>query len=187
MSNLHEESRLHDLMANAADQAGGASPKLLDVETYRRLASRRRTRRLLVVGTGLAVVVVLAVPVIRMLAQSPSPSASVAGGSSPTTSPGAPTGPVYSNAVTPPNAQIGVTYRYSLLTACGVRYASFAGHSWEADHPLGGPAFNPPAGWPSQNALGTVTLINSTRMVFRSAGHSDVTFHSIAGDLPLCN
>ncbi len=98
-----------------------------------------------------------------------------------------PSGPIYDNASTMATAQIGHTYRFNLLTHCGVEYLRFDGHVWKADTYLGDSAHNPPPDWPSPFALGYVKLVDAAELTFTLSGKTPVTFHVTPDELPLCS
>ena len=63
-------------------------------------------------------------------------------------------------------AEIGVRYRHTLYTHCGVRYANFDGRRWLADPVLG--EANPPPGWGNPSDPGTMELVSQDRALFLS-------------------
>jgi hypothetical protein len=72
---------------------------------------------------------------------------------------------------------IGNAYRYNLSVRCGIDYAFFAGHWWQADKPL--PAPSDAHGYPY--AYGTMTLLSPSRAKFTWPGVPPVvTFHPTA-------
>jgi hypothetical protein len=99
----------------------------------------------------------------------------------------APSGASYDNASTLTTAQIGHTYRFNLLTHCGVQYLRFNGHMWKADTYLGDAAHNPPPSWPNPFALGYVRLISASELTFTLSGKTQATFHVTADQVPLCS
>jgi hypothetical protein len=181
-----EHQRLQELLIRTADGAGSASADLSDGRGYRRLASRRRLRQLAGIGAAAVLIGVALTPImfrggpILAAGTAANPTHTQAAAETP------PTSPVYSNASTPTIAEIRVSYRYNLLTACGVRYLRFADQVWVADHPLGGPASNPPSGWPSPYALGTIRLTSRTELVFSLPPHPPVAFHAVPDPMPMC-
>lgn len=69
---------------------------------------------------------------------------------------------------------------YVLLTHCGIDEARIGDTYYEADHPLL-VDYGPPAGWDNPEQTGTMTLLSSSRAVFRDdAGHT-VYFHARPG------
>jgi hypothetical protein len=86
------------------------------------------------------------------------------------------TGPGTSDEIAPtipPVAVLGSTYVYYLDVRCGIRYAAFSGHWWEADTPR--PA--PMSGYAEER--GTMTLISAGHASFRSDDGDTVDFHPI--------
>ena len=70
---------------------------------------------------------------------------------------------------------------FSLLTHCGIDEARIDQTYYEADQPLIGPGYDPPPDWSNPFQLGTMTLLSSSRAVFRDdAGHV-VYFHARPG------
>jgi hypothetical protein len=89
--------------------------------------------------------------------------------------------PVYSGVTAMPNPpdspKVGHAYPYHLLIRCGIDYAFFAGHIWQADKPL--PAPSDAHGYPY--AYGDMTLLSPGRAKFTWPGKPEVvTFHPTA-------
>ena len=79
---------------------------------------------------------------------------------------------------TPTAVATGIAYPYYLQIRCGIRFAQFAGHWWEADSP--GPA--PSAAGTYPEAYGTMTLIDATHARFQGEGVPTVDFHTYPYD-----
>lgn len=82
----------------------------------------------------------------------------------------------------PASPSPGVSYPYDLMTHCGVRYAYFSGHWWEADSPTQeDPAkgHNPYTGY----ITGTMTLTSQTTARFNLPHTLTATFHPL-GEQP---
>ncbi len=73
---------------------------------------------------------------------------------------------MYDHNSTVRTAEIGTSYRFNLLTHCGVEFLWFDGRSWKIDTPLSQDMVNPPPGWPNPFALGSVTLRNESELIF---------------------
>jgi hypothetical protein len=86
----------------------------------------------------------------------------------------------------PASPTAGVSYPYDLMTHCGVRYAYFAAHWWEADSPRqddpakGG---NPYTGY----VVGTMTLTSQTTARFDLPHGFTATFHPLDAQPQPCS
>ena len=86
----------------------------------------------------------------------------------------------------PASPSTGVSYPYDLMTHCGVRYAYFNGHWWEADSPSQqDPAkgSNPYTGYIAE----TMTLVSQTTARFDLPRTLTVTFHPLGGRPQQCS
>ena len=83
----------------------------------------------------------------------------------------------------PSNAVTGRPYEYYLYIHCGIRYANFSGHWWEADAPQPTPS----AAYGYTEEYGTMTLISTARARFRSDDGDTIDFHPYIGTPPACS
>jgi len=94
--------------------------------------------------------------------------------------------PVYAGVVArtaPASPATGSAYPYNRPVRCGIDYAFFAGHWWQADKPL--PPPGDAHGYPY--AYGTMTLLSPGRAKFTWPGEpAVVTFHPTATRPPPC-
>lgn len=63
--------------------------------------------------------------------------------------------------------KIGVEYRYTLWTHCGIRDVYLDGRLWVATPPLSDGSGNPPRGWGNPWQRGTIRLLARARAEFR--------------------
>ena len=85
-----------------------------------------------------------------------------------------PTGSVFPSAPTHPgSAEIGVRYRYTLITHCGLNSLpmEFDGSEWLIDGPTGFP--NAPDGFGNPSDQGTIVLDSHEAGTYRSSGGVD--------------
>jgi hypothetical protein len=73
----------------------------------------------------------------------------------------------------PSDAVTGSPYEYYLYIHCGIRYADFSGHWWEADTPQ--PAPSEAHGYPED--YGTMTLTSASKARFRGDDGDTIDFH----------
>lgn len=93
---------------------------------------------------------------------------------------------VYGSVPPPPIPSVAVTgspYLYYLYVHCGIRYANFSGHWWEADTPQPEPS----AAHGYEEAYGTMTLISAEHARFQGRGVPTVDFHPYLGTPPACS
>ena len=191
MTDRTEHERLHDLLTDASSRAGLPSTALTHERTYQRLARRHSMLRTAVLA-GVTILTVAALTPALLTRIHQANATAVAAGESSTATPTAsatepaPAAPVYDNSSSPAKAEIGVPYRFNLLTHCGVEYLRVDDRVWLAKTPLGDAAHNPPPGWPSPMALGTVELTASNALTFKLEGQPPVDFGVTGDALPLC-
>jgi hypothetical protein len=74
-------------------------------------------------------------------------------------------------------AEVGVPYRYTLYTHCGILSAYFDGRRWLAKPPLTDGSGNPPsAEWGNPADTGTMTLVARDRAEFRNGSGAVARF-----------
>ena len=78
---------------------------------------------------------------------------------------------------------VGTAYPYSLYVHCGIRFAYFDGHWWEADQPRPTPS----AAQGEPQVSGTMTLVSQGQARFSGAGIPAVDFHPYHGTPPACS
>jgi hypothetical protein len=94
---------------------------------------------------------------------------------------------IYDNASTLTTAKVGTSYRYNLLTHCGIEYLRFDAKEWKSNTHLGDGMGNPPPDWPNPFALGVVTLLNASQLTFTFPGKPPVQFHVTSENVPICS
>ncbi len=82
--------------------------------------------------------------------------------------------------------EVARSFRYSLYTHCGIRFASFNGRTW-ATPSLSDGSGNPPPGWDNPSQSGRMYVLTTGVAMFASLGHRLLRFHPTGAVPPLCD